>query len=361
MHETVNVPVKFTQDVTVPINIDQEVAIDLSNVLVETPTIVVTTDVKNGSGGATLVVPVNTKGTDKVTGEPKDSLIGNAIVNLDDIDVDANAAIEGGSIKLNGQAVAHIQYDKNQVVTVSVDKTFPATFDFTKTLYFGDNGTSQKTFNLKFNYDMRPAATELWGVAQDALGEFNDGLLKDIRDIIKEVNKTLEQINGYEAKIDNTVDNYIDRVRDVIDKINNRIVNFVNSTNQRLQPTLLASDGTGAKMLSEAKNYPTLFTGSNLSLVPTTWNLELIVPIAKKHVAVTDVIYGTKSAKGGDSTCKGELSRVNESPTLNVLLSGEQRRAYASNLKSGYTYEIAYSALDFHGKMATRKYYITIK
>lgn len=361
LHETVNVPVKFTQDVTVPINIDQEVAIDLSNVLVETPTIVVTTDVKNGSGGATLVVPVNTKVTDKVTGEPKDSLIGNAIVNLDDIDVDANAAIEGGSIKLNGQAVAHIQYDKNQVVTVSVDKTFPATFDFTKTLYFGDNGTSQKTFNLKFNYDMRPAATELWGVAQDALGEFNDGLLKDIRDIIKEVNKTLEQINGYEAKIDNTVDNYIDRVRNVIDKINNRIVNFVNSTNQRLQPTLLASDGTGAKMLSEAKNYPTLFTGSNLSLVPTTWNLELIVPIAKKHVAVTDVIYGTKSAKGGDSTCKGELSRVNESPTLNVLLSGEQRRAYATNLKSGYTYEIAYSALDFHGKMATRKYYITIK
>ena len=361
LHETVNVPVKFTQDVTVPINIDQEVAIDLSNVLVETPTIVVTTDVKNGSGGATLVVPVNTKVTDKDTGEPKDSLIGNAIVNLDDIDVDANAAIEGGSIKLNGQAVAHIQYDKNQVVTVSVDKTFPATFDFTKTLYFGDNGTSQKTFNLKFNYDMRPAATELWGVAQDALGDINTGLLTDIRDIIKEVNKTLNQINGYETKIDNTVDNYIDKVRDFIDKINKRIVDFVNSTNQRLQPTLLASDGTGAKMLSEAKNYPTLFTGSSLSLVPTTWNLELIVPIAKKHVAVTDVIYGAKSAKGGDSTCKGELSRVNESPTLNVLLSGEQRRAYATNLKSGYTYEIAYSALDFHGKMATRKYYITIK
>lgn len=351
LHETVNVPVKFTQDVTVPINIDQEVAIDMSNVLVSTPTIVVTTDVTNKSGGATLVVPV----------KDGDTTIGNAYVDLDDIDVDANASIEGDTIKLAGQAVAHIKYNKDQEITISVDKTFPAKFDFSKTLYFGDNGTSQKSFNLKFKYDMRKSAKDLWGVAQDALNGINTGLLSDIRDIIGEVNKTLKQINGYEEKIDTSIDSYIDKARSFIDKINKRIVGFVNSTNQRLQPTLIASDGTGAKMLSEAKNYPTVFTGSNLSLVPTTWTLELVVPIAKKHVAVTDVIYGNKSAKDGDSSCKSELSRVNDSPTLNVLLSGEQRRAYATNLKSGYTYEIAYSALDFHGKMATRKYYITIK
>lgn len=361
LHETVNVPVKFTQDVTVPINIDQEVAVDMSNVLVNTPTIVVTTDVKNGSGGATLEVPVKTKVPDKVNGGEIDSIIGKAIVDLDDIDVDAKASIEGSTIKLDGQAVAHIQYNKDQKITISVDQTFPAKFDFSKTLYFGDNGTSQKSFNLKFKYDMRKSAKDLWGVAQDALNGINTGLLSDIRDIIGEVNKTLKQINGYEEKIDTSIDSYIDKARSFIDKINKRIVGFVNSTNQRLQPTLIASDGTGAKMLSEAKNYPTVFTGSNLSLVPTTWTLELVVPIAKKHVAVTDVIYGNKSAKDGDSSCKSELSRVNDSPTLNVLLSGEQRRAYATNLKSGYTYEIAYSALDFHGKMATRKYYITIK
>lgn len=361
LHETVNVPVKFTQDVTVPINIDQEVAVDMSNVLVNTPTIVVTTDVKNGSGGATLEVPVKTKVPDKVNGGEKDSIIGKAIVDLDDIDVDAKASIEGSTIKLDGQAVAHIQYNKDQKITISVDQTFPAKFDFSKTLYFGDNGTSQKSFNLKFKYDMRKSAKDLWGVAQDALNGINTGLLSDIRDIIGEVNKTLKQINGYEEKIDTSIDSYIDKARSFIDKINKRIVGFVNSTNQRLQPTLIASDGTGAKMLSEAKNYPTVFTGSNLSLVPTTWTLELVVPIAKKHVAVTDVIYGNKSAKDGDSSCKSELSRVNDSPTMNVVLPGEQRRAYVTNLKSGYTYEIAYSALDFHGKMSTRKYYITIK
>ena len=326
-----------------------------------TPTIVVTTDVKNGSGGATLEVPVKTKVPDKVNGGEKDSIIGKAIVDLDDIDVDANASIEGSTIKLDGQAVAHIQYNKDQKITISVDQTFPAKFDFSKTLYFGDNGTSQKSFNLKFKYDMRKSAKDLWGVAQGALNDINTGLLKDIRDIIGEVNKTLDQINGYEEKIDTAIDSYKDKAREYLDKINKKIVGFVNSTNQRLQPTLIASDGTGTKMLSEAKNYPTVFTGSNLSLVPTTWTLELVVPIAKKHVAVTDVIYGNKSAKEGDSSCKSELSRVNDSPTMNVVLPGEQRRAYVTNLKSGYTYEIAYSALDFHGKMSTRKYYITIK
>jgi hypothetical protein len=101
--------------------------------------------------------------------------------------------------------------------------------------------------------------------------------------------------------------------------------------------------------------------GGDISFVPTTWTLELAVPLAKKHIAVTNVINGEKSAKGGDATCKSELDRVNGSPTLNTILDGDIRRAYATGLKSGYVYEVAYSALDFHGKIAARKYYIKIK
>jgi methyl-accepting chemotaxis protein len=351
LHETVNVPVKFSQDVTVPINIDKEVAIDLSNVLVETPTIVVTTDVTNSSGGAQLVVPV--KDTDN-------KLIGNAYVDLDDIEVDANASIEGGTIKLNGQAVAHIEYNQNQVVTVSVDKTFPATFDFTKTLYFGDNGTDQKSFNLVFNYDMRKSAIDLWGVAQNSLGDVNN-MLDDIRDIISEANTALDKINSYEEKIDKTIDNYVDKVASYIKKINEKIVNFVNNTNSRLQPTLICSDGKGTKMLSSAKNNPTKMKAGEFTFIPTTWSLELVVPLAKKHVAVTDVIKDNNSAKGGNSDCLTELKRVNgsDSEYMNVVLSGDKRRVFA-NLKSGYKYEIAYSALDFHGNVSSRKYYILV-
>lgn len=377
LNETVNVPVKFNKDVTVPIHIDEDVAIDMSNLNVKTPTIVVTTDVKNGSGGATLVVPVNTKVTDKVTGEPKDSLIGNAIVDLNQIDVDAKAKIDGGTITLDGTAVAHFTYDKDQVVNINVDETVQTTVNIEKWIYFGDykldadgnivydgDGnpihTDKKSVRIWVKKDLSNAAESLWGSAQQAIGGVND-MLDDLNNIVDDVNDMITKINSYQEKIDTKIDTYMDKVVSFVNKINKKIVDFVNSTNQRLQPTLIASDGNGAKMLSEAKNYPTVFEGGEISFVPTTWTLELVVPIAKKHVAVTDVIVGGKSAKGGDTTCKNELSRVNESPTLNVLLSGEQRRAYASNLKSGYTYEVAYSALDFHGKMATRKYYITIK
>ncbi|MBO7067993.1 MAG: hypothetical protein J6W52_04875 [Bacteroidaceae bacterium] len=351
LHETVNVPVKFSQDVTVPIEIDQEVAIDLSNVLVQTPTIVVETDVKTGDGKATLVVPVKDNGG---------TTIGNAYVDLDDIDVHADASIQGGTITLDGQAVAHIEYKKDQTVKVSVDQTFPATFDFTKTLYFGDNGTDQKTFNLVFKYDMRKSAIDLWGVAQDALGDINSGLLTDIRDIISEVNNALDKINSYEDKINGQIDKYMDKVVDYIDKINTKMVNFVNSINSRLQPVLIASDGTGAKMLSEAKSQPTIL-GKKLTLVPTTWTIELAVPIAKKHVAVTNVFNGNASAQKGDPQCVQALQNANASDeTMNTVLSGEQRRAFV-NFTPGFTYEVAYSALDFHGKMTTRKYYILVK
>jgi len=280
---------------------------------------------------------------------------------------------EGGAgdlIYLNGSPVAKVEIHENMTGTVDIDTvltyhlvvedTFKKTITLDKVFNFGDNGGTSKTFNLVFKYDMTKSAKDLWGVAQDALNNINDGLLSDLRDIIDEVNNALDQINSYEDKIDTTIDTYMDKVESYLKKANKKIVDFVNNINSRLQPVMLASDGTGTKFLSGAKKYPTEL-GRNISFVPTTWTLELAVPIAKKHIAITNVMKDGKSAKGGDGTCKAELVRANSSATLNKVLSGEVRRAYASDLKVGYTYEIAYSALDFHGKISTRKYYITIK
>ncbi len=354
LSKTVDVPVKFDKDVTVPINIDKEVAIDLSNVLVETPTIVVTTDVTNSSGGATLVVPVK---------DTSEETIGNAYVNLDEIAVDAKAEIEGGQIKLNGQAVAHLVYNGNQPITISVDETVPATVNLDEMFYFGDkdengNPTDKKTFVLTFSYDMRDAAKELWGKAQGALGNVNT-MLADLRDIVSEVNNLLDKVNNYETTINNTIDNAIDRVRSYIDKINNRIVGLLNSTNSRFQPFMVAGDSKGLKRLSGSKNYPTVLT-SGISVYPTSQTMELLCPIARKHIAVTNVFKGDKSAQGGDSDCLARLKAANTGK-LNTVLDGNVRRIALSGMKAGYVYEIAYSGLDFHGNIATRKYYVTVK
>ena len=350
LSKTVDVPVKFEQDVKVPVEIDKEIEVDLTNVTVVTPTIVVETDVENKDGSAKLVVPVTSN--NEGTGTP----VGYAIVNLDDVVVKADPEI--GTITLGGQAVAHLEYNDSLTAHISVDETFPAQVDIDEWFYFGDNGTDKKTFNLKFNYDMRKAAKDLWGQAQDALGDVNT-MLADLRDIVNEVNNTLDKINSYEERINNTIDDYIDRVRSYIDKINSRIVNFVNATNSRFQPYMVAADTKGIKSLSGSKNYPTLLT-KEISLYPTSKTLELLVPIARKHVAVTNVFKGEASAQGGDADCLARLKAANTGK-LNTVLDGNIRQIALSGLKSGYVYEIAYSGLDFHGNIATRKYYVTVK
>jgi len=366
LNQTVNVPVKFNKNVTVPIHISEDVAIDMSNLNVQTPTIVVTTDVKNSNGSAQLVVPVK---------DDHDVTVGNAIVDLDQIAVDANASIQGGTITLDGTAVAHFTYDKDQVVNIDVNETVQTTVNIEKWIYFGDyqldangnivydgNGnpihTDKKSIRIWVKKDLSKAAESLWGSAQQAIGGVNN-MLDDLNNIVDDVNDMITKINSYQAKIDTKIDNFMDKVASYLKRFNEKIVNFVNSTNSRLQPTLIASDGTGTKMLSMAKNYPTKFKAGTISLVPTTWTLELAVPLAKKHVAVVNVFKGNKSAQGGDTDCKDELSRANTGDNMNTVFSGNVRRAYV-NLKSGYTYEIAYSALDFHGKIATRKYFVTI-
>ena len=123
---------------------------------------------------------------------------------------------------------------------------------------------------------------------------------------------------------------------------------------------MFATDASGAKWLSESEVYPTVL-GQNIDLIATTWSLELLAPLAKKHVGITNVINGDKSAKDDDATCLAELKRVNGLEKLNEVLPGDIMRLTATDLKSGYVYEIAYSGLDFHGKIATRKYYIRIK
>ena len=365
LSKTVDVPIKFKKDIH--LDIDENATIDLSGVTVNTPTIVVSANIKNGEdNSAQLVVPVKDNNGTK---------IGEAKIDLNQIKVDANASMGGGTITLDGDAIAHFKYKDD--FTIKVDTIYQTTVNIDQWIYFGDykldangnivydeNGkpvhTDKKSVHIWVKKDLSGAAESLWGSAQGAIGSVND-MLDDLNEIVDDANDMIAKINSYQSKIDTKIDDYMDKVASYLKKFNKKIVDFVNNTNARLQPLLIASDGTGTKFLSEAKNYPTVM-GSDISLVPTSWNLELLVPYAKKHVAITNVIKDNKSAKGGDSGCLSELRRANSSTaTLNTIIPGNERRAYATGLKSGYTYEIAYSALDFHGKMATRKYYIRIK
>ena len=75
---------------------------------------------------------------------------------------------------------------------------------------------------------------------------------------------------------------------------------------------------------------------------------------------MTNVFKGSESAQDGNSDCLARLQAANTGK-LNTVLDGTQRYIQMNGLQSGYVYEVAYSALDFYGKIATRKYYISVQ
>ncbi len=380
----VNVPVKFEKDLTIPVHLEDvevpvhvvwsdEISVDLSQAYINTPTVVVKgsasghpSDVedKDGNPITVLVIPV-LDDAGNVTGYTEIPL-DNFNVN---VDIEAsNSATAGGKIYLNGEATADVVINKTFTGTVDIDQnvtyhlviedTFSTTVNIDKWFYFGDNGTDKKTFHFTKAIDMSGAVQELWGNAQSAIGNVNT-MLGQLRDIVAEVNNLLQKVNSYEDKITGTVDNYIDKVRSFIDKINSKGVALINSLNSRFQPFMVVSTPKGLKRLSGSKSYPTVLSG-DIYLHPVSQTMELFVPFARKHVAVTNVFKGEASAQGGDSDCKAKLQAVNEKGNFNKVLDGTVRQVRMSGLEKGYVYEVAYSALDFEGKMATRKYYITI-
>jgi hypothetical protein len=122
---------------------------------------------------------------------------------------------------------------------------------------------------------------------------------------------------------------------------------------------MVASNEKGFKRLSGSKSYPTVLT-SEVTLYPTSQTMELFVPFARKHVAVTNVFSKDDSRKNvqAGTLDKSLLTSVNTG-NMNKVLDGTVKAVTLKGLNPKYVYEIAYSALDFHGKMATRKYYIT--
>ncbi len=176
---------------------------------------------------------------------------------------------------------------------------------------------------------------EIFNTLETVLGSLNTflGSLEDMKNILPET-----QINN------------------IVSKLQNIVLKGVSNIGTFMRPMMVAKTATSYVGLSQASSVPTIVKG-DLTLVPTSWNAEIVVPICKKHVAVTNVFNGSASAQGGDAQCVAALNAAN-SGDMNKVICGNERSVSLTNLKAGYTYEIAYSALDFAGQIVTYKYYV---
>lgn len=319
--ENYNVPINFhdNQSVTVP---SQKVTV---------PSISIT-----DGGSATMTVDVVNEFNVKV---------GTATVPL------GNVKTTETTVTI-GQQIIDVPIDVNTSVTVNVKMD--------KLLYFGDGGTDKKSVHLWVTRDLKDAANSLWATVKDQIGGVNV-MLDDLNEVVSDANGLLDDMKKYEKQADQTVDGYVTRVKNLIENLNSRLAGLINKANSAFQPVMFYDVDNTTHFLRSAKNYPSVAENGRITLIPISWNLEIVAPICRKHVAVTNVFSSTGNAQDGNGECKSALIAANAQSNMNEVIDGTVRKIELSGLRSGLTYEIAYSALDFHGKISTKKYYVTVK
>lgn len=200
---------------------------------------------------------------------------------------------------------------------------------------------------------------DIYGDVNLTLEEVNT-MIGQLQDFIDSVNSMIESIND---EIESEKNSISDQINDAIDRVNNKLCSVVNGAHARLQPLALVYDGDAKEFrtLSQVQNYPTPLSGTTVDIIPTTYTADMIVAPFKKHIAVTNVFdKDNASAQGGNANCKAALDDANNSGDLNKVIKGSVREVKAT-FKKDYVYEIAYSALDYSGKVSVQKFYVYVK
>ena len=314
-----------------PVTIPAEVMYDESKVNAVRATIVIGGDINTGMT-AMLVIPAS--GSDGVV---------NAYATASIYEESAKVTFDGSVIKVTTT-------DGTYTVAALTGSNIDAT-GYAPTVHMRDVVAGDGVLNL-------PVVLEVTQDIQKLLAKQETTMNK----VVNALNDYLKNINSYNGTVNGWVDDFIDDyLRKYLDDINSSVVSFVNAINRRFGPFMAASnDSKGFKRLSGSKEYPTIMSKDNLKFYPTTKSLELLVPLARKHVAVTNVFKGTATAYD-DADCLAKMKAVNSGADMNKVIDGTVRKVNVTGMEVGYVYEVAYSVLDFDGNMSTSRYYVTVK
>ena len=193
-------------------------------------------------------------------------------------------------------------------------------------------------------------------------GDFNAALESNFNNENASINKRLDEIAA-------AINSYVDNANSWINRANN----LIDRLGDAVQPVLLWSDGKKAGELGGfvSANYAVgtaVKAGKEIALVPTSYSLELFAPAYKKSLLVTNAYKGGKSAQGaaGEASdlvdaAKGLAEQLKDYAVFN----GNSFKPVTIKIKDdskwkGVTFEIAYTAMDYEGKIAGRKFYLTV-
>ena len=191
-------------------------------------------------------------------------------------------------------------------------------------------------------------------------GDFNAALESNFNNANASINKRLDDIAA-------AVNSYVDNANSWINRVNN----LIDRLGDAVQPVLLWSDGKNAGELGGfvSANYAVgtaVKAGKEIALVPTSYSLELFAPAYKKSLLVTNAYKGGFSAQSAAGEASGLVDAVktfSEQFKDYAVFEGNAFAPIAVKADSkfaGITFEIAYTAMDYEGKIAGRKFYLTV-
>ena len=290
---------------------------------------------------------------------------------LFEVTIDDNITIEGHDFTINFQDRIPVQNDQITVPTYTykvyqsgIERgtvTIPEAvydpdayidIDFTQNIHL-----DHTTKTIHYVCNLKDAAQSLWESAEDQMADINK-MIADLKEIVNDANSYIDLVNDKLDYEEGQVDKAANRVKKYIDRINNKIASFINKGNARIQPILLVGDRTtGMKVASRSKGVASQLKSRTVEFILTSYTAEILTPAFKKHIAVTNVFKGDKSAQGGDAACKLALTTANAGDMMNTVIDGDKCSVVAT-FPSGYIYEVAYSALDYSGKISMHKYYV---
>ena len=191
-------------------------------------------------------------------------------------------------------------------------------------------------------------------------GDFNAALESNFNNASASINDRLDDIAA-------AINSYVDNANSWINRVNN----LIDRLGDAVQPVLLWSDGKNAGELGGfvSANYAVgtaVKAGKEIALVPTSYSLELFAPAYKKSLLVTNAYKGGFSAQSAAGEASGLVDAVktfSEQFKDYAVFEGNAFAPIAVKADSkfaGITFEIAYTAMDYEGKIAGRKFYLTV-
>ena len=211
-------------------------------------------------------------------------------------------------------------------------------------------------FGLTVDVDINKTP-EIKDALQDVIDSLNNefGASSDLAKTITDLLNDVAKLDGLQDQINDAIINTKNDIKTELSKLVSRVYNKLNSIfskypNAALQPVLVAKTGDKVKLLSRTKANPTTVSGS-LTLYPTSYSLELLAPAYKKFVAVTNVF----NADGSEAAASIGVAANQGQNMLKVI---DSEKSCTLSGQAGYIYEITYSAVDYHGKVVAKRFYV---